>query len=576
MSIPAGVERVLRVVGVDQVDPAGDRLDPVDDAEQILAAGVRVAGVQAEARRRTRRPRPTAGPARRTGGRRRCRRRRCSRSGPGSGEAAGLRRVREGLAPVVEADREVVALVDVAAVDDQPLGADRRRPPSAWLSSSLRLGMRIRLLSVATLTHVRRVDVDVDVGGAQRLGVRRAARAPSSPAGRRGRTARRRPRGAAAAASGSVGSTWAPMRMQASLRRRYDSRLRTPRRRHAGPTRRASPSPRRAARRLSEWIGQPAPYAGSPGAPNRPGEWCMSQSGHRYRSALLAATVIAGAPLLAGRGRGRRSRRRERPPDRLQRRRPARRELRRQAERRIGDGRRRGRTRARGQPHRAPGHAVAGRYGLAARSADRALGRGAVPPRAGVVGAQAPLRASPTRDRYGCRSFRSGPDACTRRSDSPPAPPAPVRTLGRPTRGTDSGAAAGSGASAGRHRRARARRGRAGRCRPAARRGARLRPRRPERRRGCPVGRPRGGRADRHRVTSGPRATRARAMRAPVTRAPAALRTWRPSRWRRSSRSARNGPIGLLALIATVCVLVCLLGAIRAILAQRASRAGIA
>ena len=34
---------------MDQVDAAGDRLDPVDDAEQILAAGVRVAGVQAEA-----------------------------------------------------------------------------------------------------------------------------------------------------------------------------------------------------------------------------------------------------------------------------------------------------------------------------------------------------------------------------------------------------------------------------------------------------------------------------------------------------------------------------------------------
>ena len=47
--VAAGVERVLRVVGVHQVDAAGDRLDPVDDVEQVLAAGVGVAGVEAEA-----------------------------------------------------------------------------------------------------------------------------------------------------------------------------------------------------------------------------------------------------------------------------------------------------------------------------------------------------------------------------------------------------------------------------------------------------------------------------------------------------------------------------------------------
>src|SRR6266540_1175460 len=48
VSVPPGVERVPRVVGVNQVDPAGDRLDPVDDAEQVLATGIRMAGVQAE------------------------------------------------------------------------------------------------------------------------------------------------------------------------------------------------------------------------------------------------------------------------------------------------------------------------------------------------------------------------------------------------------------------------------------------------------------------------------------------------------------------------------------------------
>src|SRR6185295_7340748 len=45
----AGVERVLGVVRVNEVDASGDGLDPVDHAEQLLAAGVRVAGVEAEA-----------------------------------------------------------------------------------------------------------------------------------------------------------------------------------------------------------------------------------------------------------------------------------------------------------------------------------------------------------------------------------------------------------------------------------------------------------------------------------------------------------------------------------------------
>ena len=48
VAVAARVGPVLGVVGVDQVDPAGDRLDPVDDAVQLLAAGVGVAGVEAE------------------------------------------------------------------------------------------------------------------------------------------------------------------------------------------------------------------------------------------------------------------------------------------------------------------------------------------------------------------------------------------------------------------------------------------------------------------------------------------------------------------------------------------------
>ena len=47
--VGAGVERVPAVVGVHQVDPAGDRLDPVDGRAEVDAAGPGVAGVEAEA-----------------------------------------------------------------------------------------------------------------------------------------------------------------------------------------------------------------------------------------------------------------------------------------------------------------------------------------------------------------------------------------------------------------------------------------------------------------------------------------------------------------------------------------------
>src|SRR5215471_600386 len=46
--VAEGAELVPRVVAVHQVDPAGDGLDPVHDAGQVLAAGVGVTGVQAE------------------------------------------------------------------------------------------------------------------------------------------------------------------------------------------------------------------------------------------------------------------------------------------------------------------------------------------------------------------------------------------------------------------------------------------------------------------------------------------------------------------------------------------------
>ena len=46
--VGAGVERVAAVVGVHEIDAAGDGEDALDDAGQLLAAGMGVAGVEAE------------------------------------------------------------------------------------------------------------------------------------------------------------------------------------------------------------------------------------------------------------------------------------------------------------------------------------------------------------------------------------------------------------------------------------------------------------------------------------------------------------------------------------------------
>ena len=48
MPVGAGVEVVAAVVAVHEVDAAGDRADVVDDGLQRVAAGVGVAGVEAE------------------------------------------------------------------------------------------------------------------------------------------------------------------------------------------------------------------------------------------------------------------------------------------------------------------------------------------------------------------------------------------------------------------------------------------------------------------------------------------------------------------------------------------------
>src|SRR3981081_1811721 len=46
VSVRPGVEEITAVVGVDQVDTPGDSSNPVDDADQVLPAGVRMAGIE--------------------------------------------------------------------------------------------------------------------------------------------------------------------------------------------------------------------------------------------------------------------------------------------------------------------------------------------------------------------------------------------------------------------------------------------------------------------------------------------------------------------------------------------------
>ena len=149
--VAAGAVRVAAVVQVDEVDPAGDRADVVDRGAEVPAGGPRVAGVEHEAGAELADRVPQPGDRLELAGHR------VAAAGgvldeQRQREAAVLRLVGEGLAPVVDAD---------APGRRWPARARRGRPcptaptaaaACACSASSFRPGMRIRLLVDATLS----------------------------------------------------------------------------------------------------------------------------------------------------------------------------------------------------------------------------------------------------------------------------------------------------------------------------------------------------------------------------------------------------------------------------------------
>src|SRR5690348_4644076 len=185
LPVAEGAELVARVVAVHQVDPAGDGLDPVHDAGQVLAAGVGVAGVQAEP------DLAGAGPV--AGGQ-------IADGIPEAlqcGQAPGHRVVAAGgvldqqgyrpfypldrLAPVGVSLAFIDAAGDVAAVHDQALRADRSRG-GELLAQQLAAGDTDPVVRAGHVDAVRRVDEDLEA----RL-VERSAKLARVTAGERGR-----------------------------------------------------------------------------------------------------------------------------------------------------------------------------------------------------------------------------------------------------------------------------------------------------------------------------------------------------------------------------------------------------
>jgi hypothetical protein len=156
--VPPGVEGILGVVGVDEIDAPCRRLGSVDHAEQLLTAGVKVAGVQAEADvvAPDRVPEPRDGV-----------------DAPGhrvvaAGGVLDQDRHRhvdalERLAPVVEPDLRVVVLGHVTAVDDQRPGTDGRRGIDVLLQQ-LAARDPDPVVRRGDIDEVRRMHVQVDAG----------------------------------------------------------------------------------------------------------------------------------------------------------------------------------------------------------------------------------------------------------------------------------------------------------------------------------------------------------------------------------------------------------------------------
>src|SRR5581483_5340396 len=163
------IEIVLRTVRVHQVDPPGDRPDPVDEVDEVLPARVGVAGVQAEPHAVTADRVPQPGQRVQSPGARVVAARGVLDEYR-RGQAAGLLGIGERLPPVFDPDGEIVIAADVSTVDDQPFGADRLR----------RLGVCEQQLAArypdpvvrrGDVDQVWRVNIDVNLCTAQCVGV---------------------------------------------------------------------------------------------------------------------------------------------------------------------------------------------------------------------------------------------------------------------------------------------------------------------------------------------------------------------------------------------------------------------
>ena len=167
MPVGAGVELVAAVVAVHQVDPTGDGAHLLDDAAEVVAARVGVAGVEAE-------PDGVAalGPADRLP-------EPLDRLEPAGHGVVATRGVLDeqrhrhleavdALAPVVEADRGVLVLAEVAAVHDDALRADLGRRVQVLLEQ-LAAGDPDPVVRRRDVDRVGRVHVEVDAGILRRL-----------------------------------------------------------------------------------------------------------------------------------------------------------------------------------------------------------------------------------------------------------------------------------------------------------------------------------------------------------------------------------------------------------------------